>query len=179
MLDERKMHLKDNEPFIIKYPVFESTRLITQDGQFIQQIRTKEAQQMATIAGMDLVCFNRPEQNQLALCKIIDFSKWKYQEEKRQKKINKANKKETKEMRFSPDIADNDIDHKLKQVFDFLDRGDDVTLTMQIKGRQRSHPEIAKDKMTQIIGKCTGKGKLIMRKDMGEFIIVKLTRYSG
>jgi translation initiation factor IF-3 len=168
--------LKDNLPFVIKYPTFESTRLIDQNGEFIHQIRVKDAQQAAMNAGMDLVCFNRPEQNQLALCKIVDFNKWKYQEEKKKKKLAQENRKETKEIRFSPEIADNDIDHKLKQVFEFLDRGDDVVLTMQIRGRQKAHPELPKDKMTQIIGKCTGHGKLMMRKDTDGLIIVRLSK---
>lgn len=168
--------MKDNLPFVVKYAAFESTRLIDQDGKFFNQIQVRVAQKLASDLNMDLVCFNRPEAGQLALCKIIDFNKWKYQEEKRKKKLSQENRKETKEMRFTPEIADNDIDHKLKQVFEFLERGDDVVLTMQIKGRQKAHPELAKDKMTQIIGKCTGKGKLMMRKDTDGLIIVRLAK---
>lgn len=166
----------NNDPFVVGYVNFEYTRVLDQNGQFHNNVKTFEAKKRARELGLDLVCFNKPEGNNLAFCKIIDFSKWKYDEEKRKKKESKSNKKDNKEIRLSPLIADNDIMHKMKQANNFLDDGDDVTLTMKLKGRDRYHFAEAQEKMNSIVKMCDGHGKEISRKQNGDTIIVHLVK---
>lgn len=169
-------NLKNNEPFIVRYANFESTKVIDEKGQFHNNIKTYEALKRSRELGLDLVCFNQPEGKDLAFCKIIDFLKWKYEEEKRKKKESKINRKDNKEIRLSPLIADNDIMHKMKQVNNFLDDGDDVTLTMKLKGRERYHFSEAQEKMNSILKMCDGHGKEVSRKQTGDMIIIHLVK---
>jgi len=100
---------------------FKEIRLVDNKGEYHQKVSMTEARNIASFSNLDLVCFNQPNAKSLALCKIIDFGKWKYSEEKKKKKLNKENKRETKEMRFSPAIGENDIRHKVRQVNGFLE----------------------------------------------------------
>ena len=161
-------------PFVVKYVSFDFTRLIDSTGQFNPKIRTVEAIQLAKNNGLDLVCFNKPERDGLALCKIIDFNKWKYAEEKKLKKMRREGRKEVKEMWFSPDIEENDIEYKVKHIIEFLDRGDDVILGMKMSGRQRIHPECAREKIIKILARLNGHCKILSRKDTSTIITIRL-----
>lgn len=165
-----------SEPFVVRYITFDTVKLVDQNGQFHAQMKTFEAQRKARDAYLDLVCFNRPSGSDLAFCKIIDFNKWKYDEEKRRKKELKGNRKEYKEMRFSPNIAENDIEHKMRQINEFLDDGSDVTLIMKLRGREKAHFGLAEEKMNQIVKMCEKHGKEVSRKRTGNLIIVGLAK---
>lgn len=170
--------MNTSDPFIVHYINFDTIRLLDQNGQFQNQVKTIDAQKIAKDAGLDLVCFNRPEGDQLAFCKIIDFNKWKYQQERARKKEQKNSRKENKEMRFSPVIEDHDIEHKMRQVNGFLDEGDDVTLTMRLYGRERLHFSDAEEKMNLIVSHCNGHGKEVSRKKTEDLIIVRMVKIS-
>ena len=168
--------MKDNLPYTIRFISFPATRLVDDKGQYHQSIRTDIALKMAREAGLDLVCFNGPEIGAAALCKIIDFGKWKYEEEKKKKKNEKGHKKENKEMRFSPNICDNDIVHKTRQINEFIEAGDDVLLVMKLKGRERLHMAEAEQKFDNIIAHCTA-GKVLNRKTTGNIIFVRMSKH--
>ena len=172
------IHLKSSEPFVIRYITFDTIKLLDQNGQFHNQIKTLDAQKRALDIGLDLVCFNKPNGNDLAFCKLIDFNKWKYDEEKRKKKEAKENKRESKEIRLSPNIADNDVKHKIKQVNEFLDDGDDVALIMKLRGREKIYFTEAETRMNMIVGMCDGHGREVFRKKTGDLIIVRLSKVS-
>lgn len=161
--------------FIIKYADFTVLKLIDANNVFHKEIHISKAKDMAKIAGLDLVCFNKPSGSELAFCKIIDFGKWKYSEEKKSKKLKSESKHQDKEIRFSPLIADNDINHKVKQASEFIDEGMDVTFTMQLKGRQKIYFKEAEEKMTNIVKMCDN-AKEISRKTSGGNISVRLTK---
>jgi len=93
-------------------------------GVYHDSIRTRAAIEMAQESNLDLVCFNTATERDLPFCKILNFGKWKYNQDKK-KKQNKDSKK-TKEIRISVDISDNDLGHKIKQAKEFLAGGDDV-----------------------------------------------------
>lgn len=168
----------NHSPYIIKFVSFPATRLVDNNGQYHQSIRTDLALKMATESGYDLVCFNKPDVGTLALCKIVDFGKWKYENEKQKRKSEKGHKKENKEMRFSPNIGDNDIGHKTRQINEFLDAGDDVLLVMKLKGRECLHMTEAEDKMNKIVSMCTG-GKELSRKKTRNMIFVRMSKHGA
>jgi translation initiation factor IF-3 len=71
------------------------------------------------------------------VCKIIDFKKFKYQEDKKQKAGSKKTKQsQTKEIRFTPFIAQNDYETRVKRAKEFLEDGDKVRVTVKFVGRQ-------------------------------------------
>ena len=164
---------KAGEPFVVKYADFTSTKLIDAQEKFHPNVRIGEAKRMAQEAGLDLVCFNLPQNGSLALCKIINYGKWRYYNEKQKKKQNST--KEPKEIQFSLDIEDNDIAHKMKHANEFLEAGHEVTLIMTLKGRQRAHFPLAEEKMNKIKLMCT-KGREINRKVNGGSIILKFIK---
>jgi len=168
---------KNKCPFIIVgFVKFNVVRLVDRNGEFHDRVEIGEAKKQAVSAGMDLVCFNEPAGDKLAFCKIINFGKWQYAEKKKHKK-NKVIKKVTKEVRFSPDIDDHDIEHKIKQVVEFLEDGDDVVFTMRLKGRQRVHFKEALEKMNQIVSLCKGKGEETSRKVSENLILVRISKH--
>ena len=145
------------------------------DGNYHPSFKVADAVTAARNYNMQVVCFNRAEGETLAFCRVIDYNKWQYQEEKKKKKQQVNSRRETKEIRLSPNIADNDVDHKMKQVNELLDDGDEVVLTMKLKGRDRLHMSEAEIKMNEILKKCT-KGGEASRKKTDNMIIVRLTK---
>lgn len=172
--------MKNSDPFVVnpKYVNFEFTKLVDDKKVYHNQIKTVDACKLAQDIGLNLVCFNRPTEKDLAFCKIIDFNKWKYEDEKNRKKMERQNRKQNKEIRLSPVIDDHDIEHKMRQANEFLDEGDDVTLTMKLKGREKAHFSEAESKMNKIVLMASGHGKEVSRKKNESMIIVQLTKIS-
>ncbi len=164
----------NSDPFIVQYVDFKYTDLVDEQNNFKKNMHIGEAKSLAKNAGLDLVCFKRPENDQLALCKIINFGKWKYNEEKQKKKQN-IHRKQTKEMKFHPDIAEHDIEYKVRQINEFLSEDDDVLLYLILRGRQAIHFKDAEAKFNYIISLCN-MGKEISRKVSEKTIIVRLVK---
>ena len=70
------------EPFVIDRNKWERIRMVDSSNQFHESISIIDARKIAHDNGLDLVCFSAPEKDKMALCKIIDFGKWRYQQEK-------------------------------------------------------------------------------------------------
>ncbi len=166
------------QPFIInnRNQKLSIVKLIDHNEQFHEKIYVLDAIKKATEVGLDLVCFQLPSSNQLALCKIINYGKWKYHDDKNKKKANSKVTQELKEIRFTPVIGDNDVDHKLKQVFDFLEEGHEVLMVMQFKGIYRRHFEIGEERMQFILEKCKGVGEVVNYKKMNNQIMVRMKK---
>jgi translation initiation factor IF-3 len=163
------------QPFIINWKTdFKYTRMVDSDNNYHDKIFVGTARDMAREAGMDLVCFSKPESGNLALCKIIDYGKWKYKNDKAKKKESNRNKKVVKELRFSPVISDHDIGHKLKQVSEFLAEGDEVILTMMFKGIQKRNFSLGEERMDEIIKMCSEFGEQTHKKKTNNQIMVRL-----
>lgn len=170
------MKNSNGQPFLVKYVDFFITRLVDDKNQFFPKVDIKEAKQKAAEANLDLVCFSSPSEDELAFCKIVDFKKWKYDNEKKKKKQRKEGKRVTKEIRFSPVISDHDIGHKVKQANGFLDDGDDVIFSMRLKGRQRAHFSDAEVRMNEIVEKCLGHGQIVSTRKTHDSIVVRLNK---
>jgi translation initiation factor IF-3 len=89
------------------------------------------------------------------VCRIMDFGKFKYEQQKRDKETKKKQKVVTvKEVKLRPNIEDHDFDVKFKNAQRFLEDGDKVKVTIMFRGRELSHPELGKkvlDKMASQI----------------------------
>lgn len=166
------------EPFAIKTKRvnFNYTKLVDQNNVFHDSVSIGEAKRMANESGLDLVCFNYPKNNDLALCKIIDYGKWRYHDEKKKKKSHNINKNVVKEIRFSPVIGEHDVEHKLKQVDKFLDEGDEVILSMRFKGIQKRLYNEGVKLMESIIERCKEHGEEVSRKKTDNNITVRLKK---
>jgi translation initiation factor IF-3 len=114
-------------------------------------VSRNEALDMAVDAGLDLVEI-APNADP-PVCKILDFGKYKYEE---QKKKNEAKKKqkviEVKEIKFRPSIDDHDYDVKMRSMQKFIGEGDKVKVTMRFRGRELAHQELGMDVLMRVKG---------------------------
>ncbi len=116
-------------------------RLIDQDGEMQGVLSAREAMQRAFAVGLDLVEIS-PNADP-PVCKILDFGKFKYEQ---QKKKNEAKKKqkviEIKEIKVRPNIDENDYQVKMRAMKSFIDEGDKVKVTLRFRGREMAHQDI-------------------------------------
>jgi translation initiation factor IF-3 len=124
-------------------------RLVDQRGQMVGVVGRNEALTMAANAGLDLVEI-APNADP-PVCKILDFGKYKYEE---QKKKNEARKKqkiiEVKEIKLRPGIDNHDYEVKRRSMVKFIDEGDKVKVTMRFRGRELAHQELGMDVLMRV-----------------------------
>jgi translation initiation factor IF-3 len=116
-------------------------RLIDQDGEMIGVMSAREALLRAYDAGLDLLEISP---NAVPpVCKILDYGKYKYEQ---QKKANEARKRqkivELKEIKVRPNIDDHDYDVKMRQMKEFIGEGDKVKVTLRFRGREMAHQDL-------------------------------------
>ena len=111
---------------------------------------TREAQRMAEARGLDLVEIT-PNANP-PVCKIMDYGKFKYEESIKAKQQRRAQKStQVKEIKFHPGTDVGDINHKLRQIREFLSAGNKVRLSLQFRGRENAHRDIGEDKIAEVL----------------------------
>ena len=115
-------------------------RVLGDDGEQFGIISRNEALKIAEGKGLDLVLMSPDAKPPVA--KIMDYGKYKYQQEKKKKEAKKNQKTiEVKEVKFSCKIADNDIAYKVKHAREFLEKGKHVKLRVFLRGREMANPE--------------------------------------
>jgi translation initiation factor IF-3 len=115
-------------------------RCLGDDGTQYGIISRNEALAQAEELGLDLVLI-APDAKP-PVCKIMDYGKFKYQEEKKKKEAKKKQKViEVKEIKLSVKIADNDISYKIKHAREFLEAGKHVKFRVFLRGREMANPE--------------------------------------
>ena len=87
------------------------------------------------------------------VCKILDFGKFKYEEQKRKNEARKKQKViEVKEIKLRPGIDDHDYDVKMRSMKSFIDEGDKVKVTMRFRGRELAHQELGMEVLMRVKG---------------------------
>lgn len=115
--------------------------LIDKDGQNLGNVTVAEALVKAQEAGLDLVEIS-PNATP-PVCKLLDYGKYKYQEQKKQAEARKKQKVvEVKEIKFRPMIDDHDYDVKMRSMKRFFEEGDKVKVTLRFRGREMAHQEL-------------------------------------
>jgi len=116
-------------------------RLIDETGTNVGVVTTIDARVKAHELGLDLVEIS-PDAAP-PVCKIMDYGKFKFQEQKKQAEARKRQKiVELKEIKMRPGIDDHDYDVKMKAVRRFFEEGDKVKLTLRFRGRELAHQEL-------------------------------------
>lgn len=104
-------------------------------------INTDDALYRARAADLDLVEFS-PDAD-VPVCKIINYSKYRYEEQKRFKEMKKKQKRvDIKEVKLSPRIAKNDYDIKLRRARQFIESGNKVKVSLMFRGREIAHNNV-------------------------------------
>ena len=113
-------------------------RLIGEDGQQLGIMSSREAMKIAREAELDLVKI--APQAKPPVCKIIDYGKYRYELERKEKEAKKKQKTiEVKEVRLSPNIDSNDLNTKIASARKFIEKGNKVKVTLRFRGREMAH----------------------------------------
>lgn len=151
---------KKNKNLINEQIRAKQVRLIDQDGEQVGIVDIKEALTQAQSADLDLVQIS--DKGDTPVCKIMNYGKFVYEQQKKQKE-NRANQKQivVKEVRVSPTIDIGDYTTKLNQARKFLNKGNKVQFSLRFRGRMITHSEIGKQTLDRII------------EDLGDSVIVE------
>ena len=131
-----------------------SVRLVGVEGYSVVSLDT--ALNLAKQRNLNLVTMNDQE---IPVCKIMDFQKFKYEQNKKQKQ-SKASKVELKEVKFNPVIADHDLEIKAKTASRILNEGDKVKVTITYRGRIISIINSGIDKLNEFEALVEAKHKV-------------------
>ncbi|MBT6096200.1 MAG: translation initiation factor IF-3 [Rhodospirillaceae bacterium] len=126
-----------------------NVRVIDAEGENHGVISLEDALEIADEAGLDLVEVS--PQVSPPVCKVLDYGKFKYEQ---QKKANEARKKqkiiEVKEIKMRPGIDEHDYQVKMRNVRKFIDNGDKVKMTIRFRGREMAHQELGLRVLTRV-----------------------------
>ena len=115
--------------------------LIDENGEKQGIMPTSAALEAAQEAGLDLVEVSPTADP--PVCKILDYGKFRFQEQKKKNEARKRQKVvEIKEIKLRPNIDDHDYDVKARAMTRFFEEGDKVKVTLRFRGREMAHPEL-------------------------------------
>lgn len=125
----------------IKVP---EVRVIDDSGKMVGVMKTSDALALALERGVDLVEVS-PQANP-PVAKLLNFDKYRYQQEKQAQEARKKVKKVMmKGIRLSVRIGEHDLNFKAKQTMEFLTEGHKIKIDVVMRGREQAHPELAFD----------------------------------
>ena len=134
-------------------------RVTDANGEQLGIMLTKDALRLAEDQHLDLV--EVAPKARPPVCRIMDFGKYRYEQQKRDKEARKKQKVITiKEVKLRPNIEQHDFEVKLKSAQRFVEEGNKVKVTIMFRGRELSHPELGSEilnKMAEALGDAEGK----------------------
>lgn len=134
-------------------------RLIDENGEMLGVFGVKQAIEKAIAAGLDLVEISPNAEP--PVCKILDYGKFKYEN---QKKLTEAKKKqktvEVKEIKLRPAIGDHDYEVKLKAAKKFIENGDKLKVTLRFRGREMAHMHLGFEVLNRLKSDMAGLAKV-------------------
>ncbi len=130
-------------------------RVTSATGGQLGVMLTREALHMAEEQHLDLV--EVAPKAKPPVCRIMDFGKYRYEQQKREKEAKKKQKVVSiKEVKLRPNIEQHDFDVKLKNALRFVEEGNKVKVTIMFRGRELSHPELGKEVLSRVAEKLGG-----------------------
>ncbi|MDW3205205.1 MAG: translation initiation factor IF-3 [Alphaproteobacteria bacterium] len=140
-------------------------RVIDDDGENHGVITVEEGIRIAEEAGLDLVEVS-PNADP-PVCKILDYGKFKYEQQKRKNEARKKQKTiEVKEIKFRPNIEQHDYDVKMRSLRKFIEEGDKVKVTLRFRGREMAHQELGLEVLKRVQEEMDEAAKVEQRPNM-------------
>ncbi|MDF0602859.1 translation initiation factor IF-3 [Psychromarinibacter sp. C21-152] len=134
-------------------------RLIGPEGENVGVVTPQKGMALAEAAGLDLVEIS-PNASP-PVCKIMDFGKYKYEQQKRESEARKKQKTiEVKEVKFRPNTDVHDYDVKMRNVLRFLEAGDKVKVTLRFRGREMAHQNLGRELLERVADDVKEVGKV-------------------
>ncbi len=133
--------------------------VIDVDKKMLGEMDTRDAVRLAREKGYDLV-----EVSPLArppVCRIMDFGKYIYERKRRERESRKKQRTiSVREMRFSLKISNHDYQVKLRKIFEFINRGDKVKVSLFLRGREALHANLAMNLMARLVENLSEKARV-------------------
>ncbi|MBB04985.1 MAG: translation initiation factor IF-3 [Pseudooceanicola sp.] len=134
-------------------------RLIGAEGENLGVVTPARAMELAEQVELDLVEIS-PNASP-PVCKIMDFGKFKYEQQKRESEARKNQKIiEVKEVKFRPNTDHHDYDVKMRNVEKFLAKGDKVKVTLRFRGREMAHQNLGRELLERVAEDTKEMGKV-------------------
>ena len=134
-------------------------QVISSDGSNLGVLPLKKAIELAKQEDLDLIEIS-PNANP-PVCKIMDYGKYKYEQQKRESEARKNQKIiEVKEIKFRPGTDTHDYEVKMRSVTKFLEKGDKVKITLRFRGREMAHQELGRELLERVAADIEGFGKI-------------------
>ncbi|GGY55049.1 translation initiation factor IF-3 [Parvularcula lutaonensis] len=122
--------------------------VIDEDGEKRGPMSPQDGMELAAAAGLDLVEVN---QGEVPVCKLMDWGKHKYQQQKKKAEAKKKQKVvEIKEIKMRPNIDKHDYEVKTRAMRKFFEEGDKVKVTLRFRGREMAHQERGMDLLNRV-----------------------------
>ena len=122
-------------------------------------VSPEKALELSEEAGLDLVEIS-PNASP-PVCKIMDYGKYKYEQQKRESEARKNQKIiEVKEIKFRPGTDTHDYEVKMRSVTKFLENGDKVKITLRFRGREMAHQELGRELLERVAADIEAYGKI-------------------
>jgi translation initiation factor IF-3 len=123
---------------------FSKVRLIDAEGNMVGVVPVEDARKAAEEADLDLVCISANPDN--PVCRIMDYGKFLFEQQKREKEQRKNQKViEIKEIRMSSTIDTHDFETKVNQAIKFLKGGDKLKVSVRFRKRTVAHPQFGEE----------------------------------
>lgn len=139
-------------------------RLIDENDTQVGVVRLQEALNMAQERGLDLIQVT--EKVDPPVCKIGDYGKYLYREEKKAKEAKKHTGGDLKEVRLTYTMSEHDLQTRADQALKFLGRGDRIRVTLPLRGRQKALEGFAREKMQKFLTMISASVPLKMERDI-------------
>lgn len=133
-------------------------RVVDPNGEMLGVIPTEEAIQTAADAGLDLV--EVASNVRPPVCRIMDYGKFKYEQQKKKKESQKSHQVQLKEIRLRPKTGDHDIGFKVKRARMFLEHRDKVKINVFFRGRENAHHDRGRQMLNDIIAQLSDIAKV-------------------
>ncbi|WP_442954463.1 translation initiation factor IF-3 [Pararhodobacter sp.] len=134
-------------------------RLIGAEGENIGVVTPAKAMELAEEAGLDLVEISPNAAP--PVCKIMDYGKFKYEQQKREAEARKKQHIiEIKEVKFRPGTDTHDYEVKMRNVVRFLEGGDKVKVTLRFRGREMAHQQLGLELLNRVADDIIEIGKV-------------------
>ena len=146
----QKKPQKDNKELVNENIRFPTVLLIGPNGEQLGTMSSREAQFKANQYDMDLFCV--APNAQPPVCKIVNYGKYRFEQQKRAKEAKKNQKiVEIKEIQLTPQIGSHDMETKARAATKFLSEGNKVKVGVRFRGRQMTHLEVGEEAMNKFI----------------------------
>ena len=153
-------------------------RIIDPDGKNLGVIKTEEALTKAKELGLDLIEISPTAQPPVA--KIMDYGKYRYEEERKTKRIQKGRQSELREIRVGLGTSEHDLEMKARKASNFLAKGDRLKVDMILRGRAKYlDRKFINERLTRILNYTTIENQIVegpRSGPRGPYIIVEKTR---